>query len=137
MMFSLPPASAAGASVAAASGFTPRQAWTDRFLFVEQIPRTSTGKFLKSRLRELYGDPVIHVGELGSGQITKLLNNLLFTANLGTAAAALALASSLGISPERLTDVVSRSSGNSFAFNTIGRTGGLDRFSAGSWPSSD
>jgi fatty-acyl-CoA synthase len=28
----------------------------DRFLFVEQIPRTSTGKFLKSRLRELYGD---------------------------------------------------------------------------------
>ena len=28
----------------------------DRFLFVEAIPRTSTGKFLKSRLRELYGD---------------------------------------------------------------------------------
>jgi len=28
----------------------------DKFLFVEQIPRTSTGKFLKSRLRELYGN---------------------------------------------------------------------------------
>ena len=28
----------------------------DTFLIVEQIPRTSTGKFLKSRLRELYGD---------------------------------------------------------------------------------
>lgn len=28
----------------------------DRFLFVEQIPRTSTGKFLKMRLRELYGN---------------------------------------------------------------------------------
>ena len=28
----------------------------DRFLFVEAIPRTSTGKFLKSRLRELYGE---------------------------------------------------------------------------------
>ncbi len=28
----------------------------DRFLFVETIPRTSTGKFLKSRLRELYGE---------------------------------------------------------------------------------
>jgi acyl-CoA synthetase (AMP-forming)/AMP-acid ligase II len=25
-------------------------------VFVEPIPRTSTGKFLKSRLRELYGD---------------------------------------------------------------------------------
>ncbi len=28
----------------------------DDVLFVEQIPRTSTGKFLKSKLRELYGD---------------------------------------------------------------------------------
>ena len=28
----------------------------DAYVFVEQIPRTSTGKFLKSRLRELYGD---------------------------------------------------------------------------------
>jgi fatty-acyl-CoA synthase len=28
----------------------------DKFLLVEQIPRTSTGKFLKSRLRDLYGD---------------------------------------------------------------------------------
>jgi fatty-acyl-CoA synthase len=31
----------------------------DRFLFVEQIPRTSTGKFLKSRLRDLYGDCLV------------------------------------------------------------------------------
>ena len=31
----------------------------DRFLFVEQIPRTSTGKFLKMRLRELYGDVLL------------------------------------------------------------------------------
>ena len=31
----------------------------DRFLFVEQIPRTSTGKFLKMRLRELYGDVLV------------------------------------------------------------------------------
>jgi fatty-acyl-CoA synthase len=31
----------------------------DKFLFVEQIPRTSTGKFLKSRLRELYGDVLV------------------------------------------------------------------------------
>jgi len=31
----------------------------DKFLFVEQIPRTSTGKFLKSRLRELYGNVLL------------------------------------------------------------------------------
>lgn len=75
---------------------------------------------------ETYADPVVHLGELGSGQTTKLLNNLLFTANLGTAATALALAKSLGVSPDRLTEVVSRSSGSSFALNALGGIGGLE-----------
>ncbi len=76
---------------------------------------------------ETYADPVVHLGDLGTGQTTKLLNNLLFTANLGTAATALSLAKDLGIAPDRLTEVVSRSSGNSFALSAIGGTGGLDR----------
>lgn len=76
---------------------------------------------------ETYGDPVVHLGDLGSGQTTKLLNNLLFTANLGTAAAALALGESLGVLPARLTEVISRGSGNSFALNVLGGdAGGLD-----------
>jgi 3-hydroxyisobutyrate dehydrogenase len=76
---------------------------------------------------ETYGDPVVHLGELGSGQTTKLLNNLLFTANLGTAATALSLAKALGVSPDRLIEVVSRGSGNSFALNALGGIGGLER----------
>ena len=76
---------------------------------------------------ETYADPVVHLGELGSGQTTKLLNNLLFTANLGTAATALSLARALGVSQERLTEVISRGSGNSFALNVIGGEGTLDR----------
>ena len=76
---------------------------------------------------ETYADPVVHMGELGSGQTTKLLNNLLFTANLGTAAAALSLADALGVSPERLIEVVARGSANSFALNALGGIGGLDR----------
>jgi 3-hydroxyisobutyrate dehydrogenase len=76
---------------------------------------------------ETYADPVVRLGDLGSGQTTKLLNNLLFTANLGTAATALSLAESLGVAPDRFTELVSRSSGNSFALNAIGGTGGLDR----------
>lgn len=76
---------------------------------------------------ETYADPVVHLGELGSGQTTKLLNNLLFTANLATAATALSLADALECHPERLTEVVSRSSGNSFALNALGGIGGLDR----------
>ncbi len=31
-----------------------------------------------------YADPIVHLGPLGSGQVTKILNNLLFTANLGS-----------------------------------------------------
>jgi 3-hydroxyisobutyrate dehydrogenase len=76
---------------------------------------------------ETYGDPVVHLGDLGTGQTTKLLNNLLFTAHLGTAATALSLGQSLGVAPDRLVEVVSRGSGNSFALNVIGGAGGLDR----------
>jgi 3-hydroxyisobutyrate dehydrogenase len=75
-----------------------------------------------------YGDPVVHLGALGSGQITKLLNNLLFTANLGTAATMLTLGEGLGVQPERLAEVVSRGSANSFALNVLGGdTAGLAR----------
>lgn len=76
---------------------------------------------------ETYADAVVHLGDLGSGQTTKLLNNLLFTANLGTAATALSLGKTLGVAPNRLSEVISRSSGNSFALNAIGGAGGLDR----------
>lgn len=69
---------------------------------------------------DTYANPVVHLGDLGSGQTTKLLNNLLFTANLGTAATALSLAEALGVSPSRLAEVISRGSGNSFALNVLG-----------------
>jgi 3-hydroxyisobutyrate dehydrogenase-like beta-hydroxyacid dehydrogenase len=74
-----------------------------------------------------YADPIVHLGALGSGQTTKLLNNLLFTANLGTAATALALGETLGVSPDRLTEVISRSSGNSFAVDAVRGSGGLEQ----------
>jgi 3-hydroxyisobutyrate dehydrogenase-like beta-hydroxyacid dehydrogenase len=76
---------------------------------------------------ETYADPVVHLGDLGSGQTTKLLNNLLFTANLGTAATALSLAAALGVAPDRFTEVASRGSANSFALNALGGIGGLER----------
>lgn len=77
---------------------------------------------------ETYADPVVHLGDLGSGQVTKLLNNLLFTANLGTAATALALGKQLGVDTDRLAEVVTRGSANSFALNSIRGSGGtLDR----------
>jgi 3-hydroxyisobutyrate dehydrogenase-like beta-hydroxyacid dehydrogenase len=73
---------------------------------------------------ETYADPVVHLGDVGSGQVTKLLNNLLFSANLGTAATALTLGEALGVSRERFADVISRGSANSFALNSIKGSGG-------------
>jgi 3-hydroxyisobutyrate dehydrogenase len=67
-----------------------------------------------------YADPIVHLGALGSGQTAKLLNNLLFTANLGTAASTLALGEALGVQPDRLSEVISRGSANSFALSVLG-----------------
>jgi 6-phosphogluconate dehydrogenase len=71
-----------------------------------------------------YGDPIIHLGPVGSGQLTKLLNNLLFTANLATARTALALGEALGVAPENLAEVITEGSGNSYALGSIARFGG-------------
>ena len=76
---------------------------------------------------ETYADPVVHLGELGSGQLTKLLNNLLFTANVGSAASLLELGEKLGVARDRLAGVLSRGSANSFALNSTGSAEALDR----------
>jgi 3-hydroxyisobutyrate dehydrogenase len=81
-----------------------------------------------------YADPVVHLGELGSGQTTKLLNNLLFTANAGTAASVLALGEALGVSTQRLTEVISHSSGSSFALNVVGGSGSIDALAGHAGP---
>ncbi|WP_202125142.1 NAD(P)-dependent oxidoreductase [Actinomadura physcomitrii] len=78
-----------------------------------------------------YGDPIVHMGPLGSGQVAKLLNNLLFAANLATASTALALGRDLDVDPVRLAEVVSHGSGASFALDRVASGGGtLDRIAA-------
>jgi 3-hydroxyisobutyrate dehydrogenase len=75
-----------------------------------------------------YADPIVHLGPLGSGQVAKILNNLLFTANLGSAMSALELGESLGVPRERLCEVISRGSATSKALGSIAAFGGtLDR----------
>ncbi|MGI5330177.1 NAD(P)-dependent oxidoreductase [Actinomadura nitritigenes] len=78
-----------------------------------------------------YGDPIVHMGPLGSGQVAKLLNNLLFAANLATASTTLALGRALDVDPVRLAEVVSHGSGASFALDRVASGGGtLDRIAA-------
>ncbi len=85
---------------------------------------------------ETFGDPVLHMGpEVGAGQLAKLLNNVLFTANLASASSTLALGRSLGVDPQRLAEVVSHGSGASFALDRIASAGGtLDRIGAHACP---
>ena len=71
-----------------------------------------------------YADPIVHLGPLGSGQVTKILNNVLFTANLGAAISTLELGESLGLDRNRLCDVLNNGSATSKALTSIAGFGG-------------
>jgi 3-hydroxyisobutyrate dehydrogenase len=82
-----------------------------------------------------YADPVLYLGPVGSGQLAKLLNNVLFTAHLATAASVLALGQALDVDPGRLAEVISHGSGSSFALARIADAGGtLDRIASYAGP---
>jgi 2-hydroxymethylglutarate dehydrogenase len=61
------------------------------------------------------GKTIYHVGDVGAGDTVKLVNNLLLGANMTAAAEALVLGVKAGIKPDVLFDVISKSSGNSYA----------------------
>jgi 3-hydroxyisobutyrate dehydrogenase-like beta-hydroxyacid dehydrogenase len=71
-----------------------------------------------------YADPVVHLGAVGSGQVAKILNNLLFSANLGAAMSTLELGEALGVPRDRLCEVITRGSATSRALGSIAMFGG-------------
>ena len=73
---------------------------------------------------ETYADPIVHLGPVGAGQVTKILNNLLFSANLGSALSLLELGESLGVPRTKMCEVVTRGSANSRALGSIAMFGG-------------
>jgi 3-hydroxyisobutyrate dehydrogenase len=80
---------------------------------------------------ETFADPVIHLGPLGSGQMAKLLNNLVFTAQITMALDTFSFADRLGVDRGALADVLAHGSGGSrvaailamSAFDTSGMRG--------------
>lgn len=66
-----------------------------------------------------FGDPIIHVGPLGAGQIAKLTNNLLFTDNLALAHLAVELGTALGLDRTALVDILQHGSSRSFALGVF------------------
>jgi 3-hydroxyisobutyrate dehydrogenase-like beta-hydroxyacid dehydrogenase len=60
------------------------------------------------------GDPVIHMGAVGNGQLAKLVNNLLYNTSCAAIAEILPMAVKLGLDPEKVCRVITTGSGRSF-----------------------
>jgi len=65
---------------------------------------------------KVIGKNIYHVGEIGSGQVFKLINNMLVGINLIAVSEALVLAQKAGVNLNTLYEVIKTSSGNSWAF---------------------
>jgi 3-hydroxyisobutyrate dehydrogenase-like beta-hydroxyacid dehydrogenase len=71
-------------------------------------------EFARTRpLLEAMGQLIVHVGELGQGQMLKLINNSLGAANAAAVAEALLLAHATGVDLDALVEVTSAGSGAS------------------------
>ncbi|MCF8097007.1 MAG: NAD(P)-dependent oxidoreductase, partial [Desulfarculaceae bacterium] len=64
---------------------------------------------------EAMGNKVLNMGQVGSGQLTKLVNQLLFNISCAAIAEILPMATKLGLDPEKVTQVVTTGTGRSFA----------------------
>lgn len=64
---------------------------------------------------DVIGSKIVHMGKVGSGQLTKLVNQLLFNICCAGIAEVLPMAAKLGLDPEKVTQVVTTGTGNSFA----------------------
>ena len=58
---------------------------------------------------------ILHTGAMGSGQLTKLINQLLFDINVAALAEILPMAKKLGLDPENTAEVVNSGTGRSYA----------------------
>ena len=80
---------------------------------------------------ERVGTNVAYMGQVGSGQFTKLINQLLFDINVAAVAEILPLALKVGLNPEKTVDIVNSGTGRSFASEFFGPRILRDNFSDG------
>lgn len=64
---------------------------------------------------KIIGKTIYHVGDVGAGDTMKLVNNLLLGANMAATAEALALGAKAGLNPGVMFEIISNSSGSSYA----------------------
>ncbi|MET9214239.1 MULTISPECIES: NAD(P)-dependent oxidoreductase [unclassified Nocardia] len=77
---------------------------------------------------EAYSSTVMSTGVLGSALGVKLINNALFAANAQLVGVAAAVGRQLGVEENQLLDALAVASGNSFAADSIRKTGGFAEF---------
>ena len=70
-----------------------------------------------------FADPLLHLGALGAGQEARLLNNVLFTAQLGLVADVFELARARDLDPTAVATVLAHGSGRSYAAEVVARAG--------------
>lgn len=66
------------------------------------------------------GSDVTHCGEVGCGQVVKLVNNTLLFENVAAIAEMMVVAERAGVAPAKLVEAVGLGSGNSFALQNHG-----------------
>jgi len=69
-----------------------------------------------SPVLNVLGKNIYHVGDAGSGDAIKIVNNLLLGCNMAALAEALVLGVKCGLAPEKMNEVIKVSSGRSYAF---------------------
>jgi 3-hydroxyisobutyrate dehydrogenase len=72
---------------------------------------------------ETFGAPILHLGPLGSGQVAKVLNNLVFTAQVAVGLDTFRFAQGLGVDREAMAEVLAHGSGGSRAAAILAMTG--------------
>jgi len=64
---------------------------------------------------ECIGNKILYMGDTGSGQLTKLINQLLFDINVAALAEILPMSVKMGLDPEKVGEVVNSGTGRSYA----------------------
>jgi hypothetical protein len=73
------------------------------------------------------GTDVTHCGPIGSGQVVKVLNNMLVFQNTAAIAEAIAIGRRNGVPPELLLPTIAKGSGDSFVLRSHGMKSMLPR----------
>ena len=80
---------------------------------------------------ETFANLIVHVGEVGSAQTAKLINNSLMAANLGLAHCAMTIGNRCGLDRQELARLLNASSGRSFALEVYSRMSAPQSFTHG------